>query len=135
MTDEIWMGRAEVRPLEGAHSDLADATYAAAVILAYASSHDAFEAVFDAILADEHLELVDLEEVGPIREVWDLDDKYLSALETAASGDPSVTIHHTNEPADAEDADMETVRGAAASAGAVQFRLMADDSFYFGFPV
>jgi hypothetical protein len=132
--DEIWMGRAEVRPLEGADPELRDATYLAMVMIAYSSSREAFEALFFEFLAEQHLQLIELEEVGTIVEVWNLDDKFLRAIETAESGDPSIIFYQSNEPED-EDPDMDTVRAAAGSGNAVQFRLIGDDGYYFGFPV
>lgn len=40
-----------------------------------------------------------------------------------------------HDPADAEDADIATVRAAAASGEAVQFRFVGDNHYFFGFPV
>jgi hypothetical protein len=134
-SDEIWLGRAEVRPLDGASPELDGATYAFVVILAYASSREAFMALFDEILAEDHLELVELEEVALIRETWDLDEKVWYALDTAESGDPSVMIIHGDTPVDGEDEDMALVRAALSSRGAVQFRQVGSDRYFLGYPL
>jgi hypothetical protein len=130
------MGRCEVRARKGASPELRKATWIGAVVFAYAKSHKQFENAVKATLADAHLELVDLQDAGPAHELLDLDeDKFASAVETAETGTATLTLYTTDEPLDAVDEDSETIRTAAASGEAVQFRLIGGDYYHFGFVV
>lgn len=132
---EIWMGRGEVRPLPGADPELADATWASALVLAYASSREGFERVLEATLEDDRLELVELEEVGPIGEMWNVGEHIRRALETAETGAPSLWVVHSHVPEDAEDEDEAALRAATAAGDPVRFRRLGGDSYYLGYAV
>jgi hypothetical protein len=131
----IWMGRGEVRPLEGAHPDLANATWAWASVFAWAATAEDFDRAFRMALGEEHLELVDLEDFGPLNEMLEISDELAGAFETAESGEATVITNWTDEPSDADDPDAITLRAAAESGGPVQYRLLGHDRYSVGFVV
>ena len=131
----IWMGRGEVRPLEGGDPDLANATSAFAVVFAYAKSSGGFKKKLEGALARDHLELISLDAAGPLNEMMDIDDHLACALETAETGEPTVFTHYTDEPLDAEDVDAITLRTAAESGEPVQYRVLGEDGFDSGFVI
>jgi len=130
------MGRAVLDALKGADADLAQATLIIGVVFLYASSPEEFELEMRNVLRRSSLELVELEEAGPLYEMLDVDeDKLTAALETAKSGDPTLLIHFSDEPTDAVDPEWTTFREAAEAGDAVQFRRLGSDSWELGFAV
>ena len=130
------MGRAVLRALEGADQELLDATLIVGVVLVFASSPDEFELELSKVLRDSNLELVELEDAGPLHEMLDVDQYKLDvALETATSGDPALILHTSDEPDDAEDPEWNAIREAVATGDAVQFRELGSDAWKLGFAV
>ena len=130
------MGRCEARALSGASPELLKATAIYAVVFAYATSHKHFEKAMKVTFAAEHLEVVDLEDAGPAHEMLYVDeDKFDCVVETAETGTATWFLHITDEPPDALDQDRETIRAAAASGDAVQFRLVGGDYWHVGLVV
>jgi hypothetical protein len=131
----IWMGRGEVRPLEGAHPDFANATWASAAVFVWAATAEDFDRAFRTALAEEYLELVELEAFGPLNEMLEISDALAGAFETAESGEATVITTWTDEPPDADDPDAITLRAAAESGEPAKYRLLGQDRYSGGFVV
>jgi hypothetical protein len=131
----FWMGRGEVRSLEGGDPELANATWISACVFAIATTSGGFERAMKAALADRHLELVSLDAAGPLNEMIDVEDALACAFQTAEPGEPTVLTDFTDEAPGAKDADAMTMRAAAESGEAVDFRHLGRDSFSQGFVI
>ena len=116
----LWIGRAEVRPLEGADCELEGATGAWLVVFAYAGSRREFERELDQFLREGGVELIEVEDAGPAHEMLDIDEmKMLQLLQAAETGQAagvffSHSLNHKREDACANWSRVHDEPGSAA---------------------
>jgi hypothetical protein len=136
VTDEIWMGRAEVRPLEGSDPEYVAATYLVVALFVYAESREAFDTALAASLEENRLELVDVQRVGPLNEMLDVNPDLLEpALETARTREPTLLVGLSYESEGDVDEDVELLRAAVKSGELVGFRMVGGEGRTAGFVV
>jgi hypothetical protein len=136
MTDShgVWSGRAEVRIGEGAESFEQSGP---AVVTAFVrtESREGFEVAFLEWLDEHGVALVDLEAVGPLHEMWDVDEDVLdAALSAAESGAVAAVVYLPVEPEQwDEDPAVDLLRASAGRRDLVELRYMFEDDWISGF--
>jgi len=134
--EDIWLGRGEVRALPAADAELVEQGDVPVNVFVQAQSREEFDVAFRAVLDEQRLELVDLWSCGPLAEMLDIDEDVLDVLLLVGrDGPPQFVVFLSDEPEDAEDEDVELVRAAIGDGVGVNFRLVGDGDWVYGFPV
>jgi len=128
----VWCGSAEVEILDGAKS-FAQSGLAVVTAFLRTDSAEGFEAAFVQWLDENGAVLVDLEDVGPLHEIWHVDEDMLDAAFLAAeSGGVATLVYLPTERWD-DDPAVDLLRASAGRADLVEFRYMYRDGWISGF--